>query len=58
VQIHDEMDAIIREVIDDKCADIRIAMCGNVDGGKSTLVSVLTGSKLDNGKGQARISCF
>lgn len=39
--------------------DIRIAVAGNVDSGKSTLVGVLTGSGgLDNGRGLARSQIF
>eukprot|EP01129_Flabellula_baltica_P009683 TRINITY_DN3996_c0_g1_i1.p1 TRINITY_DN3996_c0_g1~~TRINITY_DN3996_c0_g1_i1.p1 ORF type:complete len:539 (+),score=121.49 TRINITY_DN3996_c0_g1_i1:68-1684(+) len=42
----------------DSCSDIRIAVCGNVDAGKSTLIGVLTSSVLDNGRGGARNTCF
>lgn len=35
-------------------SDIRIAMVGNVDSGKSTLIGVLTTSQLDDGRGDAR----
>lgn len=39
--------------------DIRVAVAGNVDSGKSTLVGVLTGSGgLDNGRGLARSQIF
>lgn len=39
--------------------DIRIAVAGNVDSGKSTLVGVLTGTgALDNGRGLARSQIF
>lgn len=34
--------------------DCRIAMIGNVDSGKSTLIGVLTNSALDDGRGSAR----
>ena len=36
--------------------DIRIAVLGNSDSGKSTLVSVLTHNELDNGQGRARLN--
>lgn len=36
--------------------DVRIAMIGNVDSGKSTLIGVLTNSTLDDGRGAARSS--
>ena len=39
--------------------DIRIAVAGNVDSGKSTLIGVFTGTgKLDNGNGGARSQVF
>lgn len=34
--------------------EIRVAIIGNVDSGKSTLVGVLTRSMLDDGRGLAR----
>jgi len=34
--------------------DCRVAMIGNVDSGKSTLIGVLTNNALDNGRGAAR----
>ena len=34
--------------------DVRIAMIGNVDSGKSTLIGVLTRGQLDDGRGSAR----
>ncbi|VEL20332.1 unnamed protein product [Protopolystoma xenopodis] len=36
----------------------RIAVVGNVDAGKSTLLGVLTHGELDNGRGQARLRLF
>jgi GTPase len=36
--------------------DMRIAIVGNVDSGKSTIVGVLTSGRLDNGRGLARSS--
>lgn len=38
--------------------DVRVAVVGNVDSGKSTLIGVLTGGKLDNGRGEARSRVF
>jgi len=38
--------------------DIRIAVIGNVDSGKSTLVGVLTKGLLDDGRGAARLKVF
>lgn len=42
----------------DELIGIRMAVCGNVDSGKSTLVGVLTSGKLDNGRGRARLNVF
>jgi len=38
--------------------DVRVAVVGNVDSGKSTLIGVLTGGALDNGRGLARSKVF
>ena len=38
--------------------DIRIAVLGNVEAGKSTLLGVLTQGELDNGRGRARLNLF
>jgi GTPase len=38
--------------------DTRIAVIGNVDSGKSTLVGVLTKSIMDDGRGSARKQVF
>ena len=38
--------------------DVRVAVIGNVDSGKSTLVGVLTKSQLDDGRGLARSKVF
>ena len=38
--------------------DVRIAVVGNVDSGKSTLVGVLTRNTLDDGRGKARQKVF
>jgi GTPase len=37
---------------------VRVAVIGNVDSGKSTLVGVLTRSILDDGRGLARAKVF
>jgi elongation factor 1-alpha len=36
--------------------DVRVAVCGNVDAGKSTCIGVLKTGMLDDGRGKARIS--
>lgn len=38
--------------------DIRVAIIGNVDSGKSTLVGVLSKGELDDGRGSARLKVF
>lgn len=38
--------------------ELRIAVIGNVDSGKSTMVGVLTRNMLDNGRGSARSKVF
>ena len=38
--------------------DLRIAVVGNVDSGKSTIIGVLTGGAVDNGRGLARSRVF
>jgi|TARA_B110000285_G_C14978005_1_gene539898 GTPase len=38
--------------------DVRIAVVGNVDSGKSTLVGVLTKGIADDGRGYARTKVF
>ena len=49
---------LIREKNEHKYNEVKIAVAGNVDAGKSTLLGVLTGGKLDNGRGLARMSIF
>jgi GTPase len=48
---------LIREVMKGY-VDIQVGIAGNVDAGKSTLLSVLTTGKPDNGKGLARLEVF
>ncbi|KAJ3095865.1 hypothetical protein HDU96_001020, partial [Phlyctochytrium bullatum] len=38
--------------------ELRIAVVGNVDAGKSTLLGVLTKDILDDGRGKARVNLF
>lgn len=40
------------------CCAHRVAVVGNVDAGKSTLLGVLTHGELDNGRGTARMKLF
>lgn len=47
-----------RRVDDTDFMEIRVAVVGNVDAGKSTLLGVLTHGELDNGRGYARQRLF
>ncbi|XP_031550108.1 GTP-binding protein 2-like [Actinia tenebrosa] len=52
-------EVLVRQVPDDQqFIDIRMAVLGNVDTGKSTLLGVLTHDELDNGHGRARLNLF
>ena len=42
----------------DDFIEVRVAIVGNVDAGKSTLLGVLTHDLLDNGRGEARAKIF
>lgn len=44
----------VKELMEGPESDLRIAVIGNVDSGKSTLVGVLTKGLLDDGRGAAR----
>ena len=39
-------------------SELRVAVVGNVDAGKSTLLGVLTKGRLDDGRGRARVALF
>jgi GTPase len=43
---------------DTRPLEVRVAVIGNVDSGKSTMVGVLTRSMLDDGRGSARSKVF
>jgi GTPase len=50
---------LVRKVPDDRqCIDLRVAILGSADVGKSTLLGVLTQGQLDNGRGRARLNMF
>ncbi|XP_054455913.1 GTP-binding protein 2 [Anoplopoma fimbria] len=52
-------EVLIRKVPDDQqFLDLRVAVLGNVDTGKSTLLGVLTQGELDNGRGRTRLNLF
>ncbi|XP_067943748.1 GTP-binding protein 2-like [Watersipora subatra] len=53
------VEVLVRKVPDDQqFLDLRIAVLGNADCGKSTLVGVLAHGELDNGRGRARLNLF
>ncbi|XP_067681273.1 GTP-binding protein 2-like [Haliotis asinina] len=53
------LEILVRKVPDDQeFLDMRLAVLGNVDVGKSTLLGVLTQGELDNGRGRARLNLF
>ena len=49
---------LVREKNDQKYIDIKVAVAGTVDSGKSSLLGVLTTGKNDDGRGSARLSIF
>ena len=52
-------EVLIRKVPENQqFIDLRLAVLGNVDAGKSTLLGVLTQGELDNGRGRARLNLF
>ncbi|NHJ49193.1 MAG: elongation factor 1-alpha [Asgard group archaeon] len=51
-------EVLVRRLAEEEFLEIRVAVAGNVDSGKSTLVGVLTRGKLDNGRGLARVNVF
>ncbi|CAG0888514.1 unnamed protein product [Darwinula stevensoni] len=52
-------EVLVRKIPDDRNSiDLRVAVLGNVDAGKSTLIGVITQGELDNGRGRARLNMF
>eukprot|EP00762_Andalucia_godoyi_P004198 ANDGO_05548.mRNA.1 GTP-binding protein AGP-1 len=49
---------LVRNVADDAYVDLKVAVVGNVDAGKSTFIGVLTRGALDNGRGASRLYVF
>jgi GTPase len=49
---------LVREVNDSKYVDLKIAIAGNVDSGKSSTLGALMTGTLDNGRGSARLNVF
>ena len=51
-------EVLIREINENKFIDIKVAVAGNVDGGKSTAIGSLVSGKKDNGRGLTRSFVF
>ena len=52
-------EVLVRRLSDgDEFFELRVAVVGNVDSGKSTLLGVLSRGQLDNGRGRARLNLF
>lgn len=51
-------EVFIRENNENKYIDVKVAVAGSVDAGKSSLLGVLTTGQRDNGRGSARLSVF
>ena len=51
-------EVLIREYNTKKYIDIKVAIAGSVDCGKSTFLAVMVGGKKDDGRGSARLSVF
>lgn len=49
---------LVRENNEQKYIDVKVAVAGNVDAGKSSLLGVLTSGHNDDGRGSARLSIF
>lgn len=49
---------LVREINEQKYIDIKVAVAGSVDSGKSTTMGILTNGVLDDGRGSARMSIF
>ncbi|KAI0977746.1 hypothetical protein GJ496_008605 [Pomphorhynchus laevis] len=54
-----QADILLRSLLDSRdFMEVRVAVIGNVDSGKSTLLGVLTHGVLDDGRGTARLKLF
>lgn len=52
-------EVLVRKIPDNQNnIDVRVAVMGGADAGKSTLLGVLTQGQLDNGRGRARLNMF
>jgi GTPase len=51
-------EVLIREVNEDKYIDVKVAVAGSVDSGKTSFLGTITTGILDDGRGSARTSIF
>eukprot|EP01117_Protostelium_nocturnum_P008569 TRINITY_DN3079_c0_g1_i1.p1 TRINITY_DN3079_c0_g1~~TRINITY_DN3079_c0_g1_i1.p1 ORF type:complete len:693 (+),score=294.36 TRINITY_DN3079_c0_g1_i1:297-2375(+) len=51
-------EVLVRRYLTEQFVEVRVAVVGNVDSGKSTMLGVLTRGQLDNGRGLARTNIF
>ncbi|XP_014673752.1 PREDICTED: GTP-binding protein 2-like isoform X2 [Priapulus caudatus] len=59
VEVKHASELLVRKVPDDQqFIELRVAVLGNADAGKSTLLGTLTHGRLDNGRGRARLNVF
>ncbi|TIA98022.1 hypothetical protein E3P94_00630 [Wallemia ichthyophaga] len=60
----DEQEAVIKIILrrlpssPELFQEVRLAVCGNVDAGKSTLLGILSRGGLDDGRGKMRVNLF
>ena len=58
-EIRKVLEVLVRKVPEDQdSVELRVAVLGNMEVGKSTLLGVLTHGQLDNGRGSARLNLF
>ena len=51
-------EVLVREINDNKYIEIKVAICGSVDSGKSSLLGTLMSGRCDNGRGLSRLEVF
>jgi len=51
-------EVLVREINEHSYSEVRVAVAGSVDCGKSSTLGVLTSGQLDDGRGKARLSVF
>ena len=51
-------EVLIREINENKYIDVKVAVAGNVNAGKSSTIGTLITGNLDNGRGSSRLNVF